>query len=412
MCGVWSRGLGQKRDKPGRHRVFLSLQRKFKVDFLFVAFSCFFFRALPLVTLLAAATSCGTDSDEEQPETMVSLTTVQSGPKVQAEELDGAISRQPRNASLYGRRAAFRLDAGQVEPALFDINRALDLDDAPGEFHFTKARALRAQGKYQAALAAADVASQHGYASAELNLLVGETHLAARHYQTAIDYLDRALQQEPDHTAALFYKGVAYIGLQDTVQALDYLRASLARDPRQPETLHQLAFLSNAFRQPANAAVYAARGLKLAPAYGPLWYDYGRQFELQNQPDSATRIYAKVIQVDTTFYRADYRLAMAAFKTGKYAEAVPHLQRALRRAPRLAGARQMLAESFESLGRYADATTQYRMLVVEYPGNRHWTYKAWKVGNRAQGIMVDESPRRAVEPEERLEPVSALRPSL
>ncbi len=344
---------------------------------------------------------------------MVSLTSVQSGPKVQAEELDGAISRQPRNASLYGRRAAFRLDAGQVEPALMDINRALDLDDSPGEFYFTKARALRAQGKYQSALAAADVASQKGYASVELNLLVGETHLAARHYQTAIDYLDRTLQQEPDHTAALFYKGVAYIGLQDTVQALDYLRASLSRDPRQPETLHQLAFLSNAFRQPANAAIYAARGLKLAPTYGPLWYDYGRQFELQNQPDSATRIYARVVQLDTTFYRADYRLAMVAFKNHKYGAAIPHLQRALRRSSRLLGARQMLAESFESLGRYQEAADQYRLLVVENPGNRHWTYKAWKVGNRAQGIIVDERPQRTAAPAaEQLEPISPLRPGL
>lgn len=365
---------------------------------------------LPFAALFAAATACGTVSEEEEPETMVRLATVQSGPKVQAEELDGAIGRQPRNASLYARRAAFRLDAGQIEPALRDINQALDLDDAPGEFYFTKARALRAQSRYQAALEAADQASQHGYASAELNLLVGETHLAVRQYQTAIDYLDRALQQEPDHVAALFYKGVAYVGLQDTVQALDYLRASLARDPRQPETLHQLAFLSNAFRQPANAASYAARGLRLAPTYGPLWYDYGRQFELQNQPDSATRIYARVIQFDTTFYRADYRLALAAFKSHQYAAAIPHLQRALRRAPRLAGARQMLAESLESLGRYAEATSQYRQLVVENPGNRHWTYKAWKTNNRAQGIIVDETPRRVVEPEERLEPVSALRP--
>ncbi|QNH60482.1 tetratricopeptide repeat protein [Hymenobacter sediminicola] len=364
------------------------------------------FLLLPLTALLA--TACGAGA-EEQPEAMVDLKTVQSGPKIQAEELDGAIARQPRNASLYARRAAFRLDAGQIEPALQDITQALDLDDTPGEFYFLKARALRAQGKLQSALAAADIASRRGYASAELNLLVGETHLASRHYQTAIDYLDRALQQEPDHTAALFYKGMAHVGLQDTTQALDYLRASLARDPRQPETLHQLAFLSNAYRQPANAALYAARGLKVAPNYGPLWYDYGRQFELQNQPDSAVRIYARTVQLDTTFYRADYRLALAALKTRKYAVAIPHLQRALRRAPRLAGARQMLAESLESLGRYPEAADQYRLLVAENPGNRHWTYKAWKVSNRARGIIVDETPRRTVEP---IEPISIQRPGL
>ncbi|AHJ97695.1 tetratricopeptide repeat protein [Hymenobacter swuensis] len=353
--------------------------------------------------------SCAPDT-EERPERMVNLKTVQSGPAIQAQELDGAISRQPRNASLYARRAAFRLEAGQVEAALRDINEALELDDAPGEFYFTKARALRAEGRIKAALTATDEAARRGFASPELNLLVGEMHLASRRYQDALDQLDRALQQEPDQPAALFYKGVAYIGLQDTVQALDYLRASLARDPRQPETLHQLAFLSNAYRQPAQAAQYAARGLKLAPTYGPLWYDYGRQFELQNQPDSAVRIYVRAVQLDTTFYRADYRLGLVAYKKRRYADAIPHLQRALRRSSRLENARQMLAESFESLARWSEAADQYRLLVQENPGNRHWTYKAWKVSNRARGVMVEETPRPA--PIEAIEPIQLHRPGL
>ncbi|WP_180754506.1 lipopolysaccharide assembly protein LapB [Hymenobacter sp. DG01] len=362
--------------------------------------------------LLPAAGALGlaacTDAPAERPDTMVNLRTVQSGPRIQAEELDGAIARQPRNASLYARRAAFRLDAGQVEAALRDINQALELDDAPGEFYFTKARALRARGQIKSALAATTEAGRRGYASPSLNLLVGEMHLATRRYQDALDQLDRALQQEPDDAAALFYKGVAYVGLQDTVQALDYLRASLARDPRQPETLHQLAFLSNAFRQPQQAALYAARGLKLAPTYGPLWYDYGRQFELQNQPDSATRIYARTVQLDTTFYRADYRLALVAYKRHQYAVAVPHLQRALRRAPRLTGARQMLAESLESLARWPEAAEQYRLLVAENPGNRHWTYKVWKTSNRAKGILVEEIRRPTVEA---VEPIVVEKPN-
>lgn len=347
---------------------------------------------------------------EEQPERMVDLKTVQSGPAMQAQELDGAIRRQPRNASLYARRAAFRLDAGQPDDALRDINEALELDDAPAGFYFTKARALRAQGRIKLALAATDEAARRGFASSELNLLVGEMHLSARRYQDALDQLDRTLQQEPDQSAALFYKGVAYIGLQDTVQALDYLRASLARDPRQPETLHQLAFLLNAFRQPAQAAIYAARGLKLAPAYGPLRYDYGRQFELQNQPDSAVRHYARAVQLDTTFYRADYRLALVAYKKGRSVEVVTYLQRALRRAPRLLGARQMLAESLENLARWPEAADQYRRLAAENPGNRHWTYKAWKTSNRARGIMVDETPRPA--PVEAIEPIRIQQPGL
>ncbi|SMB99913.1 TPR repeat-containing protein [Hymenobacter roseosalivarius DSM 11622] len=332
---------------------------------------------------------------------MVNLATVQSGPQLQAETLEGAIARQPRKASLYARRAMFRLDAGQIAPALTDINQALRLDDAPGEFYFIKARALRTQNRLDATLAAAAEASKRGFSSPELNLLVGETHLAARHYQAALDHLDRALQQEPELAAALFYKGLAHAALADTAQALDYLRASLSRDPRQPEILHQLAFLSNANRRPAAAAVYAARGLRLVPSYGALWYDYGRQHELQNRPDSAVSAYARAVQLDTTLYRADYRLGLAAFKQRKYADALSHLQRALRRASSLPAARQMVAESFEALGRPTEAIVQYRLLVAENPGNKHWTYRAWKAGERARQLRGDtlrRPVRQAIEP--------------
>lgn len=342
------------------------------------------------VGLLLAVGASGCDNaPASRPEVMVDLATVQSGPRIQAEELNGAIERQPSNASLYARRAAFRLDAGQVGPALADINQALSLDDGPGDFYFTKARALRAQHQLTAALAAADEASRHGFASPELNLLVGEANLATRHYQAALDQLDRVLQQEPDHVAALFYKGLAFAATGDTTQAVDYLRASIARDPRQAETLHQLAFLLNAYRQPTQAAVYAVRGLRLDPAYAPLVYDYARQFEMQVQPDSAITYYVRAIQLDSTLYRADYHLAQLAYAKRRYAMAVPALQRALRRAPRLQGGRQLLAESLENMGRYAEAQIQYRQLIAENPGNRHWTYKAWKAGERSRGLSGD-----------------------
>ena len=53
---------------------------------------------MPLLGLVAAGHSapaaCQTASDE-RPDTLVNLATVQSGPRVQADELDGAIQRSP-----------------------------------------------------------------------------------------------------------------------------------------------------------------------------------------------------------------------------------------------------------------------------------------------------------------------------
>ena len=328
----------------------------------------------------------------ERPDTLVDLATVQSGPRVQADELDGALRRQPNNVALLSRRAALRLAAGQPSAALLDAAAALDLTDGDddGPLYFLQARALRMLDRLPEALVAARRAADNGLTGPELPLLVGETHLAARDYPAALDNLDRALRLDPDQPAALFYKGLAYAASADTAQALDYLRAALAREPRQPEILHQLAFLYNALGDPEQAVRYAALGLRLDTASGALHYDYGRQLELKGVTDSAAWFYRRALVLDTTQYRADYRLALVAGIHGqRSASLILHLARALRRNPRLPGARALLAEALEEHSQLPAALAQYRLLVAENPGNAHWTYKAWKVSNRARLLLPD-----------------------
>lgn len=368
-----------------------------------------------LTILLLALGACQPASPAEQPDTLVDLATVQSGPRVQADELNGAIRRQPQNSALLARRASLRLDAGQPTAALEDVNQALALDDTNGALYFLKARSLRALGRLDGALTAARQAAEHGFNGPELPLLEGETHLAARHYGQALTYLDRALRLDPDQPAALFYKGLAYAASADTLQAFDYLRAALARDPRQPEILHQLAFLANAYGYPDEAASYAARGLRLAPASGALHYDYGRQWELRGQSDSARRHYERALALDTTVYRADYRLVFLLGANGQRPpRLIKHLQRALRRNPRLPQAHGLLAEALETQGRLPEALVHYRLAVAENPGNQRLTFKVWKVGEKVRRRLPDSlrpAPtyyRRPAAPVRRPTPIAPL----
>jgi tetratricopeptide (TPR) repeat protein len=374
-------------------------------------------RLLPAFALLLAACH---SAPTERPDTLVDLASVRTGPRVQADELDGAIQQQPDNTGLLARRASLRLAAGQPVAALHDVETALLVDDQDGDLYFLQARALRALGRLPQALAAARRAADNGFNSPELPLLEGETRLAAHQYGAALASLDRTLRLDPDQPAALFYKGLAYAATADTAQAFDYLQAARVRDPHQPEILHQLAFLLNAYRVPEEAATYAAQGLRLDSTSGALHYDYGRQLELQGRPDSARYYYRRALALDTTQYRADYRLALAASAHGQRPAAViPHLQRALRRNPRLPGARVILAEALESQHRLPEALRQYRLLVLENPSNQHWTYKVWKMNELVQASLPDSlrtAPRSyyhrpaPITPATRPQPVEPLRP--
>jgi len=342
--------------------------------------------SLALLGLMASACR---NEPAERPDTLVDLATVQGGPRVQADELNGAIAREPRNTALLARRASLRLAAGQPGAALTDVAAALNINDSDGGLYFLQARALRALGQLPGALEAARQAADRGFAGPELPLLVGETHLAARNYPAALDNLDRTLRLDPDQPAALFYKGLAYAATADTSTAVQYLQDALARDPREPEILHQLAFLMNAWRVPTDAARYAALGMRLDTASGLLRYDYGRQLELQGRPDSALWYYRRALALDSAVYRANYRLGLAAALERRPAAVIEHLTRALRRNPRLPQARVLLAEALEAQNRLPEALAQYRLLVAENPGNAHWTFKVWKLNERVQALLPD-----------------------
>ena len=289
---------------------------------------------------------------------------------------------------------------------------ALDIDDADGTLYFLQAQALRSLGQLAQALIAARQAANHGFTGPELPLLIGETYLAARNYPAALNNLDRTLRLDPDQPAALFYKGLAYAATADTCTAVQYLQDALARAPREPEILHQLAFLLNAWRIPAEAARYAAQGIRADTASGLLHYDYGRQLELQGRPDSALWYYRRALALDTTVYRADYRLGLAAARLKQPAAVIQHLGRALRRNPRLPEARALLAEALESQHRLPEALAQYRRLVAENPGNAHWTFKVWKTNEQVQASLPDSlrpAPRYYRRPA-RPQPVSPLPP--
>ena len=210
---------------------------------------------------------------------------------------------------------------------------------------------------------------------------------------------------------------MAYAATNDTSTAVQFLQDALARDPREPEILHQLAFLLNAWRIPVDAARYAAQGMKLDTTSGQLRYDYGRQLELQGHLDSARWYYLRALTLDTTVYRADYRLGLAAAKARQPATVVVHMARALRRNPRLPQARAQLAEALEVQNRLPEALAQYRLLVAENPGNAHWTFKAWKIGDATlpDSLRRRSRPalRRPVRPTdlEPLAPVNVLKPA-
>jgi tetratricopeptide (TPR) repeat protein len=131
-----------------------------------------------------------------------------------ADAFTDAIASNPRSADAWNNRAAARLRLGDVNRAIADYNRALELAPNDAEIYANRGNALVAAGQYQDAIA---------------------------------DFT-RAVELKPNFAKALFNRGSAYamLGQRDVAQA-DWSRAiALEPDPWTKSAMRRSAGLDAA----------------------------------------------------------------------------------------------------------------------------------------------------------------------
>ena len=78
---------------------------------------------------------------------------------------------------------------------------------------------------------AAAEAENHGFKETDVFVLQAELLIRLKDYQGALEKVHYALEEAPDHTYALFYRGVARAASHDTASALINFRLVLRHAP-------------------------------------------------------------------------------------------------------------------------------------------------------------------------------------
>ena len=138
-----------------------------------------------------------------------------------ADAFSDEIRRNPRSASAWNDRAVTRVRLGDLNGAILDYNRAIQLAPTDAEIYFNRGNALVAAGQYQ----------------------------------DAIMDLDRAVQINPTYARALFNRGTAYAlaGQHDAARRDWQAAVALESDPYAKSAMRRSAGL-----EPAAPVVAAA----------------------------------------------------------------------------------------------------------------------------------------------------------
>lgn len=199
--------------------------------------------------------------------------------------------------------------------------------------------------------------------------LLGTIAFQTRHFDAAIDLINRAIQAAPGHAPFWYNLGVIHKEMGVTDKAVECFRRALEIAPTHFDALTNLAGLHHATGSQAEAAAHYEAALQLKPDSPDTLNNFGILHYEQNRLDEAIACYERALALSPA--RADIlnNLGLALMDKGQVQEAANHYRRALEFDPALAETYNNLGYALRVMGFPEQAIAHYRQAVALCPNH-------------------------------------------
>src|SRR5690606_30061079 len=153
-------------------------------------------------------------------------------------------------------------------------------------------------------------------------------HVRAERFAEAIPLLEAALAKDPKNAQAHYYLGVSLEGTGNKGDAERHYRDALAADPALVEASQNLAALQlDEPPRPKEAIDVLRAALAKSPGHAKLLHNLGYALSLTGDVDGAMKAYEESIAKEDA-PTARFALGTLLFEAKRYDAAVPHLRKA------------------------------------------------------------------------------------
>ncbi|QXD15907.1 tetratricopeptide repeat protein [Rhodocaloribacter litoris] len=202
----------------------------------------------------------------------------------------------------------------------------------------------------------------------------GVTALENGMFPEAVEHLQHAVALQPEHAVAHRTLGHAYLALEDAARAADAYGRALALDPRDIQTLNNLAQLAYDRRDFGQAIRFSRDALQYLGDKGPpgmraqimerLAYALAQHGRLEE----AGNVFSHLALLKNTPEIVRNR-ALVLFNQQNYALALPHLERALQHQPDDLEILRALGETYYHLEQVEHMIETYEKVLAVAPGD-------------------------------------------
>lgn len=237
-----------------------------------------------------------------------------------------------------GRKA---LDAQKYDEAAGYFAKAVEADprDFTAHFHLALAQSMLKHDAEAIAEYRKVLELRPGLYQAELNLAI--VLIRQKQAAEALPYLQRSVEAKPKEFRPRYYYGEALLATGDPGKAQEQFQAALEIDPKQAPAQLGLARALARQNRLADAAEHFRAAAQLDPAYRDALLELGELYEKNKQIPEAIAIYEQFPEN----VAAQEHLGQLMLENKRYADAIPRLEDAYRKAPTPAN-RLALAEAY------------------------------------------------------------------
>jgi len=298
------------------------------------------------------------------------------------------------------------LRQGDVEGAIPELNKTLELNPNSAKAHLNLGAARLAQGDVDGAIARFRdaVRCNSRFAAAHYNL--GSALLRKGDHAGAVAALQQALRLDGELIDARVNLAAAYVQAGDCDRALAEYAEALNSAPDDPDLLCNVADIHLAAGELPRAIELFQRCIRARGDFAPAHYGLGNAYARSGEADRAIAALEESIRLDPSFAKAYVNLAALRLEKKDTDAAIVLYREAIRVAPDMAMAHYNLGFTLLRAGRAKEAVPAFAQalrinpndrdshfhLAVAYYHSRDYA-KAWDHVWRAERLGMTVNPK-------------------
>jgi tetratricopeptide (TPR) repeat protein len=276
---------------------------------------------------------------------------------------NSSIYQNPVNALLYTNRGAVKVNMGDLQGAISDFTKAIELKPQDAAAYNDRGIAYSSTGRIEMAIKDYDksIELNPDYAGVYNNL--GNTYQSKGDLDKAVKKYDKAIELNPNFTDAYNSRGNAYQAKGDFDKAIIDYNKAIEINPN-----FELAYfnLGNAYNNKGDhdkAIKNYSKAIELNPNDADAYYNLGETLVGLDRYDEALVSFDNAIKINPGFAQAYYKIGFIYSKFGRPQEEIESYKQAIRIKPDFADAYYRLGIAFGVLGRYQESIDSFKQAI-------------------------------------------------